>query len=648
MPPRVADRSLPSTVCQMRRPGLALELVAAIVVAAGTSAALQHLVSRLDSPVPSNVPATFLTAGCALVLAVLVGIVLLRHPGAWTRPLAWAGLSALTTLALALPLHATRYYLGGISIDQSFRTQFLTRLTASPELADMNYADTPPFYPAAWFWVGGRLAALLGAQGWEFYKPYAIATMAVTAAVAFVLWARVQSQRTALVLTVVTAIVGLRFGAPEPYTWMLAATLPPIAIQAWQALSAGLPGTHPEPGPQPARTRWILVGVGLYLGLSGAVYTLYFGFTALLLVGLAFVAVVTVRVTSGTWQRAPRVALVRLAGIAAVATPLVLLVWGPYLLAALRAGFPVGAAARYLPAEGAVLPVPMVDPSVLGVLCLAGTVWLVLASRGSREATPLAILALLCYGWYALSTLALVARTTLLAFRFEQLVVVTLAVSGVLALADGLRRLPETLRPRRLPLAVAVAGLLAAVSLVQSVPTLLRGYLDAAYADYYSTGTTATGRSNPFVPGAWYDEVIATIDDLTAAAPSELVVLTADYGLMSLRPYRGFQQLTPNYANPLATFDDRRAEVARWAEAEDPADLAARLDNSPYRAPAVFVLRRKADGLHAVLSRDVFPASPNIEFYDVVFREGLFVGPQFDRRNVGPFVVIAVSGPRRP
>ena len=57
----------------------------------------------------------------------------------------------------------------------------------------------------------------------------------------------------------------------------------------------------------------------------------------------------------------------------------------------------------------------------------------------------------------------------------------------------------------------------------------------------------------------------------------------------------------------------------------------------------MFVLRRKADGLHAVLSRDVFPASPNIEFYDVVFREGLFVGPQFDRRNVGPFVVIARS-----
>ena len=612
----------------------ALEIVAAVVVAAGTSVALQHLVSRLDTPVPSNVPATLLTGGCGLVLAALVGIVLLRHPGAWTRPLAWAALSALTTLALALPLHATRYYLGGISVDQSFRTQFLTRLTASPELADMNYADTPPFYPAAWFWVGGRLAALFGAQGWEFYKPYAIATMAVTAAVAFVLWTQVQPQRTALVLAVVTAIVGLRFGAPEPYTWMLAATLPPIAILAWRALSR----------PQPARTRRTLVGVGLYLGLSGAVYTLYFGFTALLLLGLAVAAAVTVRITSGTWQRGPLVALVRLAGIAAVATPLVLLVWGPYLLAALRAGFPGGAAARYLPAEGAVLPVPMVDPSALGVLCLAGTVWLVLAARGNREATPLAILALFCYGWYALSTLALVlARTTLLAFRFEQLIVVTLAVSGVLALADGLRRLPETLRSRRLDLAVAVAGLLAAVSLVQSVPALLRGYLDDAYADYYPTGTTATGRSNPFDPGARYGEVIATIDDLTAAAPSALVVLTADYELMSLRPYRGFQQSTPNYANPLANFDDRRAEVARWAEAKDPADLAARLDGGPYRAPTVFVLRRKADGLHAMLSRDIFPASPNIEFYDVVFREGLFVGPQFDRRNVGPFVVIARS-----
>ena len=71
-------------------------------------------------------------------------------------------LSAFTVVTLGMPLGATKLYLFGISVDQQFRTEYLTRLTDSPALHDMTYAGLPPFYPAGWFWIGGRAAALTG------------------------------------------------------------------------------------------------------------------------------------------------------------------------------------------------------------------------------------------------------------------------------------------------------------------------------------------------------------------------------------------------------------------------------------------------------------------------------------------------------
>ncbi len=76
--------------------------------------------------------------------------------------LSWAGLSGFVTVTLGMPLSATKLYLHGVSVDQEFRTEYLTRLTDSAALHDMTYADLPPYYPAGWFWIGGRVANLLG------------------------------------------------------------------------------------------------------------------------------------------------------------------------------------------------------------------------------------------------------------------------------------------------------------------------------------------------------------------------------------------------------------------------------------------------------------------------------------------------------
>ena len=70
--------------------------------------------------------------------------------------------AGLVGTVLTIPLSATRLYLDGISVDQAFRTQFLTRMTAQFGLHDMAYPDIPTFYPAGWFITGGRFAHYTG------------------------------------------------------------------------------------------------------------------------------------------------------------------------------------------------------------------------------------------------------------------------------------------------------------------------------------------------------------------------------------------------------------------------------------------------------------------------------------------------------
>ena len=125
--------------------------------------------------------------------------------------LAPAGLVLTST---GVPLSATRLYLDGLQADQSFRTQFLTRMTQTAHLADMNYWDLPSYYPSAWFWGGGRLANLLGLPGWEVYQPWALVSIAAAACALVPVWQRLtgslpQGAAIALVITSIMLVMNL-------------------------------------------------------------------------------------------------------------------------------------------------------------------------------------------------------------------------------------------------------------------------------------------------------------------------------------------------------------------------------------------------------------------------------------------------------
>ncbi|WP_216870427.1 arabinofuranosyltransferase [Modestobacter excelsi] len=605
-------------------------------VAGLVTVVVQWVVSAVDVPVESNVASAAGTWTAVLGTAVLACAVLATGVPRWVRSLVVVvALTATATALLAWPLHGTSYYFGGLISDQEFRTQYLTRLTDSAALADMSYPDLPPFYPAGWFWPAGRIAALSGLEAWAAYKPIALATVGLTPALVFCVWERLVSWRPAVAIAGVTLVLSISLVATEPYSWPVAALLPPAAVHFWRQMSRSA-------GPSLRG----FVPVGLYLGLGVSTYTLYALFAAVLFCVLAVVHVLTRRRERRTASL--RESVVGLTTVAVTASVIALLAWSPFLLQAVHSGLGDNHAARFLPTSSTELPgVLHGDP--WGLLLIAGLVALLarLCGRSSRHSsvfTPLLVGVGCAYGWYGLSTAAVLAHTTLLSFRIETVLVLCLGIAGVLATAElgpvvaaALAR--HGLAARRLGVAAGVLVVLATTQVVTDRSEDLEPRVEQAYSTPYPSGADALGRQDAGREEGWSDALAAEISRLTSADAHDLVVLTTNYSLLSFQPYRSFQEITPHYANPLADYPDRTAYLEDLAASSSTGELLTGLDAATWTPPTVFVLGVQPDGLHLRLCRDVFPADPNVQFFDVVFGADLFASPAFTTAEVGPYLI---------
>jgi galactan 5-O-arabinofuranosyltransferase len=547
--------------------------------------------------------------------------------------------SAFTVVTLGMPLGAAKLYLFGISVDQQFRTEYLTRLADSPALHDMTYLGLPTFYPPGWFWIGGRVAALSGTPAWEVYKPWAITAIAIAVAVALVLWWRMIRFEYALIVTAATAAVTLAYGSPEPYAAMIAVLLPPVLVLTWSGLRAG------------ERGGWAaIVGAGIFLGWTATWYTLLFGFSAFTVLLMA------VLLAGARWRQhgfgATLDPLRRLAAIAVIAAAIASTTWLPFALRV--ASSPVsnsGSAFHYLPADGAELTFPMLQFSLLGVVCMIGTLWLVVRARSSVRAGALAIGVLAVYLWSLLSMLTTLARTTLLSFRLQPTLTVLLVAAGAFGFLEAVQALSARGRDRGwgravLPVAGAV-GLAAAIAFSQDIPDVLRPDLTIAYTD--TDGHGQRGDRRPPSSEKFYPAIDAAILKVTGKPRDQTVVMTADYSFLSYYPYWGFQGLTSHYANPLAQFDLRAAQIEKWSNLKTPDEFVHALDTSPWPPPTVFLMRRGAGsgsgGNYTLrLAQDVYPNQPNVRRYTVDLRAALFADPRFAVESIGPFV-LAVRKP---
>ena len=561
--------------------------------------------------------------------------------------LALVFVSAFSVVTLGMPLGATKLYLFGISVDQQFRTEYLTRFTDSSALHDMTYIGLPPFYPPGWFWLGGRIAALTATPGWEIFKPWAITSITIAIAVALVLWSRMIRFDYAVIVTTATAAVALAYSSPEPYSAMITVLLPPVLILTWSGLRGGI-----RSGGWAA-----VIGAGIFLGVAATCYTLLLAYSAFTVVLMATL------LTVSRWRQGVKAAvdpLVRLAVIAVIAAAIGATTWLPFLLRAARD--PVsntGSAYHYLPADGAELTFPMLQFTLLGALCMLGTLWLIVRVRASVRAAGLAIGVLAVYLWSLLSMLATLARTTLLSFRLQPTLTVLLATAGVfgfveLTVALAARGREHAWGRAVLPVAASI-GLAAAIAFSQDIPDVLRPDLTIAYTD--TDGHGQRGDRRPPSSEKYYSSIDTAITQATGKPRDQTVVLTADYSFLSYYPYFGFQGLTSHYANPLAQFDKRAAAIKSWSKLKAPDPFIHALDTLPWAPPTVFLMRHGGSagstsvGLGSTytlrLAEDVYPNQPNVRRYTVELNAAMFADPRFTITTVGPFVLaIRKPGPR--
>lgn len=550
-------------------------------------------------------------------------------------------LSALSTVTLAMPLGATKLYLFGVSVDQQFRTEYLTRLTDTASPHDMTYIGLPPYYPPGWFWLGGRLAALTGTPAWEMFKPWSIISITAAIVVAFVLWASMIRFEVALVVAAATAAATLAYAPAEPYSAIITVLLPPVFVLAWSGLRGGSRSGGGQERSDPGNGQgWAaVVAVGLFLGLAALFYTLLLGFAAFTLVIMALLAAVTRR--SGD-------PLLRLAVIAVISGALALIGWAPYVLAATK-GSPAdsGTALHYLPSDGAQLTFPMLDFTLLGALCMVGTLWLVVYARSSTRAGALAIGVLAVYAWCLLSMLTTLVGTTLLSFRLQPTLTVLLAAAGAFGFVETTLAIAARYTPRtrqRVVAAGAVLGAIGAMTFTQDIPDVLRPDIVVAYTDTDGSGQRADRRP----PGAekYYRAVDAKIGQVTGRPRNETVVMTADYSFLAYYPYYGFQGLTSHYANPLAQFTERSSAIEGWANITKPDRFIAALDKLPWQPPTVFLMRHGAGDTYTLrLASDVYPNQPNVRRYQVALDAALFDDPRWNVSDIGPFVLAIRKSP---
>ena len=580
-------------------------------------------------------------AFAALILAGLAGWMWWRGH----RNLLWEAVLSLAPAVLVLsligvPLAATRLYLDGIQVDQGFRTQFLSRMAESVTHGDMNYVDLPSFYPLGWFWLGGRMANLLGMPGWEVYQPWALVSLAAAASMLTPIWHRLTGSLPAAAgIALITTSVVLAEVAVEPYAAVVGMFLPAAAVGARRALAGSWPAT---------------VAVMVYLGLSATFYTLYTAVGALTVVVLALIVCLTER----RWWGPIKHLLVIGFGSIAIA----LISWGPYLRKLLSGEFDAHSTANhFLPEEGTYIPLPFFEFSVVGLLSLIGLIYLLVRARSTtRPAThstaaqgpalSLGVAALVCYFWVVLSMAFALLGTSLLGFRIEVLLMLIFVTAGVLGITaaiekGGQRLYPDRWSARAKSTATVVAGVLVGagtLAYAQQIPEENQEYIDQAYADTDGYGERAD--RFPADAARYYADVVAFLEE-HGRRPNEAVIYTDEINFMAFNPYFGFNAFTSHYANPLGEFDRRNEELVSWAELShsDPAALTKAIDASPWRAPEAFIFRGDIESgseLKTHVAHDIFPSQPNVRYEGLFFNSEAFDEADWDMEQIGPFVVV--------
>jgi len=503
-------------------------------------------------------------------------------------------------------LNSTPFGPLGAVADQSYRTAYLTKFGHTWELVDYAYKDLPSFYPPLYFWVLGRLGAVLGIASWEMLKIGTLAVAFLVPVAGWLLWRPVVGPRRAAVVVVATSLAFHDWYVP--HLWLAIA----VFVPWWLHFVVGVgrpPGTRLGRG-------GLIVAIAL-----GAVVALTYWYV--LLIGLVHLAAMAAtRAAARRHGRPPEPASLRdvavvLGGIVVVTIPY----WLPLAVSFLTTPGARTMQNRYYTAEEVSLPLPFLEFDLRGALLAFGLVALVATAHRRRVSLHLLGLLAAAYLLYLVGYLTFLADFPIDTLRTTGLIEFLLAAGAGLGAAD-LWRIATT----------GTAGDLGARVGPSLDPRAAIALLAVgAVAVVFALGQTAV-RDMPFLTeqrAATYPD--ALIDGFTRATDGEYadaVVLTDETDLSSFLPTYVFNVSNAHYSHPAARFEDRAALLTALARESDPDVFALALLHNEYDDVDYVALRSGRDGLAYRWLDDAFPRG--VTSRSITFSEDSFATDAFE------------------
>ena len=468
-------------------------------------------------------------------------------------------------------LNSTPFGPLGAVADQSYRTAYLTKFGHTWHLVDYAYKGLPSFYPPLYFWVLGRLGAVLGIASWEMLKIGMLAVAFLVPTGGWLLWRPVVGPRRAAVVVVATSLVFHEWYVPQ--LWLAIAVFVPWWL--YFVVGVGRP-----PGKR-LGTGGLAVGI-----LVGAIVALTYWY--ILLIGLVHLGAMTAtRRAARRRGRDPEPSSLRdvaivLGGIVVVTLPY----WLPLAVSFLTTPGARTMQNRYYTAEEVSLPLPFATFDLKGAVLAFGLVALVVTAHRRRVALHLLGLLAAAYALYLVGYLAFLADNPIDTLRTTGVIEVLLAAGAGLGAADLWRiatttdvgaRVGRTVDRRAAIALLAVAGVVVVFAL----------------------GQTAV-RDMPFLAeqrAATYPD--ALIDGFTRATGGDYedaVVLTDETDLSSFLPTYVFNTSNAHYSHPAARFEDRAALLTTLSRESDPEAFALAFLHNRYDDIDFVALHPDGDG----------------------------------------------------
>ena len=507
----------------------------------------------------------------------------------------------IAALAMTASLVGTPFAAGGMGGDQSFRTASVTRFADTWHLVDFTVADLPAAYPPSYFWLLGRVAVLADVEPWRMLKVGAIGSALIVPSIAYLGWRHLVSARLAALMAVVPLIVENFY---EPYAWL---TL--TAFVPWWILAISTPRGAPA-------RRTVLLGV-----VGAALLTTYYYF---LLVGILAIAVHVVldRTITRRWTGVHLPTVARMGAVSlAVAAPF----WVPLAISITTAPAPDSLANRWFAEHHALVPLPMLDPSIPGVLMLAGVAHLVWTATRDEHSRRLLSLLAATYLWYAIGAIAALADHPLLSFRAKPIIPTIAACAGIRGLAAAHQHLSARCDRRDLDRLTGAVTAIIAISVGQQFLTTV-----------HDSPLTAAARTTQSPDQLGNPSSAAALQRLIETRVGERPTLVSDrIDILAYYPNHAFIPWDAHYANPAAEFNERVEFLRHLATIDDPHRFAETAETSRFGPIDAFVLATEDEHLVFRYLDDVFPYGT--ESKEIRFNRNQL--QQFDLTNVGDHIL---------